>query len=49
MKLLIGVWIIGISGDPGDKVIIYFGIVNRENPISGSQLSASRDSENRES
>jgi hypothetical protein len=36
-------------GDPGDKVFMYFGIVNREIPISGSQLSTSRDSENRES
>jgi hypothetical protein len=36
-------------GDPGDKVFMHFGIANRETPISGSQLSASRDSENRES
>jgi hypothetical protein len=27
-------------GDPGDEVFMYFGITNRETPISGSQLSA---------
>jgi hypothetical protein len=35
--------------DLGDKVFMHFGIVNRENPIIGSQLSASWDPENRES